>query len=70
MNNEELIALITKCKENKTLYESSCENLLELVRCEEIPKWIFESLCELFQIENWEELNNRFYTNLAFGTGV
>lgn len=69
MNNEELIALITKCKENKTLYESSCENLLELVRCEEIPKWIFESLCELFQIENWEELNNRFYTNLAFGTG-
>lgn len=69
MNNEELIALITKCKENKTLYESSCENLLELVRCEEIPKWIFESLCELFQNENWEELNNRFYTNLAFGTG-
>jgi phosphoglucomutase len=69
MNNEELISLILKCKENQNLYGSSCENLLELVKCEEIPAWILESLWELFKNEDWEELNNRFYTNLAFGTG-
>ena len=69
MNNEELISLISKCRENKNLYGSSCENLLELVKCKEIPEWITESLWELFKNEDWEEINNRFYTNLAFGTG-
>lgn len=69
MNNEELLSLISKCRENKNLYGSSCENLLELVKCKEIPEWITESLWELFKNEDWEEINNRFYTNLAFGTG-
>ena len=56
-------------KESGELYESSHQNLCELLENENLPEWVSLSLEELITGENWEELNNRFYANLAFGTG-
>ena len=69
MKNESISLLLTQAKEKKILYQSTIENILELTECEEIPDWIIASLQELLDNENWEELNNRFYTKLSFGTG-
>lgn len=69
MKNETLSLSINNAKENNFLYNSSVENITELLECTDIPSWIEKSLEELLEGENWEELNNRFYTNLAFGTG-
>ena len=69
MKNESLSLSLNKAKENNFLYNSTIENISELLECSEIPAWIVKSLEELLEEENWEELNNRFYTNLAFGTG-
>ena len=69
MKNESISLQLNKAKENKFLYESTLGNILELTECNEIPEWIIDSITELLDTENWEELNNRFYKNLAFGTG-
>ncbi len=34
-----------------------------------LPVWALDSLVELIAAEAWEELNDRFYKNLEFGTG-
>jgi phosphoglucomutase len=34
-----------------------------------LPEWARDSLEWLIDQEEWEELNNRFYQNIAFGTG-
>lgn len=69
MNTESIISLINAGKETKSLYESSSSNLLDLVKCTGIPVRILNSIEELLTSENWEELNNRFHTDLKFGTG-
>ena len=69
MKIESIISLINTGKENKSLYESSIANLLELIECNDIPERIINSVEELLKAENWEELNNRFHTDLKFGTG-
>lgn len=69
MKNESISLQLIHAKENKFLYDSTIENISDLIECENVPDWITSSLEELFKTENWEELNNRFYKNLAFGTG-
>ncbi len=34
-----------------------------------LPEWALQSLQELVDSENWDEINNRFYKNITFGTG-
>ena len=60
---------LSKAKESGELYESSHQNLCELLENENLPDWVSLSLEELIAGKKWEELNNRFYANLAFGTG-
>ena len=55
-------------KEEK-LFPSAQNNIYELLELENCPEWIHNSLHELVTGEHWEELNDRFYRNLAFGTG-
>ena len=69
MKNESISLQLNQAKEKNFLYESSVANILELIECDGIPDWIPHSLEELINDEHWEELNNRFYKNLAFGTG-
>jgi phosphoglucomutase len=55
-------------KEEK-LISSAQNNINQLLELENCPEWILNSLDELVTGEHWEELNDRFHTNLAFGTG-
>jgi phosphoglucomutase len=69
MKNESLSHKLNKAKENNFLLNSTIDNILELSDCPNIPDWVLKSLEELLEEEHWEELNNRFYKSLAFGTG-
>ena len=51
------------------LLESTRENLLLWINGGFLPDWAEQSLRELVNKEAWEELNDRFYKNLSFGTG-
>ena len=67
--SETITENLNQAKERGELYESSYENACEILGNENLPQWVKNSLEELVSDQNWEELNNRFHTNLAFGTG-
>ena len=60
---------LKQAQDNGELYKSSYKNICEVLGIENLPDWVTRSLEELISDKNWEELNNRFHTNLAFGTG-
>lgn len=66
---EVIITTARKALEQNELLQSSFENINEFLETEEIPKRITLSIVELIENEDWAELNDRFHTNLAFGTG-
>ena len=66
---EVIITSARKALEQNELLQSSYENINEFLETEEIPKRITLSIVELIENEDWAELNDRFHTNLAFGTG-
>ena len=45
------------------------QNINEFLNLEPSPEWVSLGLEELINSNNWEELNDRFHCNLAFGTG-
>ena len=45
------------------------ENLANLVNQEKLPNWFRNSIKDLIQKEEWEEINDRFFKNITFGTG-
>lgn len=51
------------------LLASSAENLNLWLNSPSLPQWAIQSLEDLINQEEWEELNDRFFQNLAFGTG-
>lgn len=51
------------------LLESAARNLETWSEGGALPAWARDSLAELIDGGEWEELNDRFYCNLAFGTG-
>ena len=63
--NETLLA----AQEKGELFESSVEHINYWLEADFMPKWVKASIEELISKNAWEELNNRFYRNLAFGTG-
>jgi phosphoglucomutase len=58
-----------KAVEEGKLLTSAQQNILELQNLDKCPSWVTESLNELIDQNHWEELNDRFHSNLAFGTG-
>ncbi|MDB4385497.1 phospho-sugar mutase [Opitutaceae bacterium] len=50
------------------LLESTVTNLTTWLEAD-MPDWVGQSVAELVQAEAWDELNDRFYRYLAFGTG-
>ncbi len=50
------------------LLDSTVENLNTWLAAG-LPDWVAQSVGELVEQEAWEELNDRFYQYLAFGTG-
>ena len=53
----------------KQLLQSAYENISEYLKDDTLPSWIRESLNELIDQEEWEEINDRFHKPLTFGTG-
>lgn len=52
-----------------SLLESTVENLKIWESADFLPDWVSSSITELVEADEWDELNDRFYQNLAFGTG-
>jgi phosphoglucomutase len=52
-----------------SLLESTVANLKIWASADFLPEWVGASIVELVENEEWEELNDRFYQNMAFGTG-
>jgi len=62
-------AIETLPQDSGILLESTRENITHWVKSGFLPDWAADSLLELINKEAWEELNDRFYKNLTFGTG-
>ena len=52
-----------------SLLESTVVNLKKWASADFLPEWAGASITELVDNGEWDELNDRFYQNLAFGTG-
>ncbi len=52
-----------------SLLESTVANLKTWASADFLPEWVDASIAELVEKGEWEELNDRFYQNMAFGTG-
>ncbi|MDR2721124.1 MAG: hypothetical protein LBB15_02435, partial [Puniceicoccales bacterium] len=51
------------------LISSAHKNIREFLACETLPNWARNSIAELFEMEAYSELNDRFFQTLQFGTG-
>ena len=51
------------------LRASTVDNLKVWLAADYLPAWTVQSITELVEQAQWEELNDRFYQNIAFGTG-
>ncbi len=64
-----LIGKIESADASGHLLKSTVENLKNWVDVDFLPEWTQDSIAELFEKKAWDELNDRFYRNMAFGTG-
>lgn len=53
----------------KALMPSTYENLLLWLKEPSLPEWAVASISFLVERQAWDEINDRFYKTLAFGTG-
>lgn len=60
---------ILKANSSGALLDSTKEIILEWLDADFLPEWSLQSLTELVSAEKWDELNNRFYQYITFGTG-
>ncbi len=64
-----LIETIESAGADGFLLQSAVSNLKIWASSDFLPEWVVASINELVQKEQWEELNDRFYQNMTFGTG-
>ncbi len=64
-----LIEKINAAGSDGHLLENTVSNLKNWADVDFLPEWTQDSITELLEKEAWDELNDRFYKNLAFGTG-
>ncbi len=64
-----LLEKIQQARTKGKLLESAAENLTEWLEAGFLPEWAVESLNELVETEAWDELSDRFFQPLEFGTG-
>jgi len=63
------IEKIEKAGADGSLLESTVAHLKTWAEADFLPDWASQSINELVDKGAWSELNDRFYRNLAFGTG-
>ena len=64
-----LIKKIESAEAAGSLLGSTVTNLKNWTSADFLPEWVGASITELVEKEEWEELNDRFYQTMAFGTG-
>ncbi len=64
-----IVADIRKAGESGQLMASSVDNLVSWLEGGFLPDWAVSSIGELVSGAHWNELNDRFYATLQFGTG-
>ncbi len=64
-----LIEKIESAGADGSLLESTVANLRIWASADFLPEWVGASITELVEQGEWEELNDRFYQTMAFGTG-
>ncbi|KAF0092980.1 MAG: phosphoglucomutase [Puniceicoccaceae bacterium 5H] len=63
------LSKLQQAHQDGKLLESSLENATAYLQGGFLPEWGEASLAELAEKEAWDELNDRFYQTLKFGTG-
>ena len=63
------VELIKQAGADGRLLETSVQNLTDWATGDFLPDWALASIEELVSEGQWDELNDRFYQFLAFGTG-
>ena len=66
---KELKTLVSAAKERGEILPSAAENLGAWLGEDFLPEWALKALVELFQKGAFEEINDRFFKPLSFGTG-
>ncbi len=66
---ENLRTLVSDQSATTQLLPATIENLLRIYESPQTQSWAKESIEELVKNKEWTELNDRFYKQLAFGTG-
>ena len=64
-----MLERLEKAASEGRIFESTLENAKCWTQAEYLPEWVGQSIGELIDQGAWEELNDRFYRELAFGTG-
>ncbi len=64
-----LLQKIDQAHQGRALLTSTYENLLLWLQEPSLPVWAIGAIAELVEEGAWDELNDRFYQTLAFGTG-
>ena len=64
-----LIEKIESAEAAGALLQSTATNLKKWASADFLPEWVGASISELIEKEEWEELNDRFYQTMVFGTG-
>lgn len=60
---------LRKAIKDGNLMPSAYENMQTWLKAGFLPNWALSSIKELVEQEAWEELNDRFFQHLSFGTG-
>jgi len=67
--NLKSIQVLEKAGEAGQLSDTAVINLKQWLTTDDMPEWAIDSLNELIKSQQWEELNDRFYKDITFGTG-
>ncbi len=68
MKIEALIQILQQAFNENQLLQSTFENIIEFIRVDHLPDFAVKSIEELVLRKEWEELNNRFFKRINFGT--
>lgn len=68
MNKDRVLGKLQDALKSNKLLDASCGNVVTLLNTQGLPEWVSGSLEALIDGEKWEELNNRFFKSIEFGT--
>lgn len=65
---EALLETLKQGLDQRELLETTYFNIVHFLQTEDLPDWAKDSVFFLIKNRNWEELNDRFFKTIAFGT--